>query len=126
MEVEGIEGENAPVEPDTELEFINLSNEAYTTSFAAAMLSKDGIGNQLIDVDFYNSGASRHMSGHRHHFTNFVEIKPRPITATDKAFNAVGKDDMPIDLPNGNATSTILLKDVLYTLSMGVTLVSIS
>jgi len=127
MEVERIEGENAPMEPDTELEFINPSDEAYTTSFTATMLSKDGIGNQLIDVDLYDSGASRHMSGHRHRFTNFVEIQPRPITAADKrAFNAVGKGDMLIDLPNGDATSTILLKDVLYAPSMGVTLVSIS
>ena len=123
IEVKRIEGENTP----TELKFINPSDEAYTTSFTAAMLSKNGIGNQLINIDLYNSGASHYMSGHCHHFTNFVKIEPRPITAADKwAFDAVGKGDMLIDLPNGNAISTILLKNVLYAPSMGVTLVSIS
>lgn len=123
IEVKRIEGENTP----TELKFINPSDKAYTTSFTAAMLSKNGIGNQLINIDLYNSGASHHMSGHCYHFTNFVKIEPRPITAADKrAFDAVGKGDMLIDLPNGNATSTILLKNVLYAPSMGVTLVSIS
>ena len=80
MEIKRIEGENTP----TELKFINPSNKAYTTSFTAAMLSKDGIGNQLINVDLYDSGASCHMSGHHHHFTNFIKIKPRPITTADK------------------------------------------
>ena len=123
IEVKRIKGENTP----TELKFINPSDEAYTTLFTAAMLLEDGIGNQLINIDLYDSGASRHMSGHCHHFTNFIKIEPRPITTADKrAFDAVGKGDMLINLPNGNATSTILLKNVLYAPSMGVTLVSIS
>ena len=60
-------------------------------------------------------------------FSNFVEIKPNPIMAADKcAFHAIGKGDMLIDIPNSDTTSNILLKDVLYAPSMGVTLVSIS
>ena len=35
-------------------------------------------------------------------------------------------DKVNLDIPNGNTTSNILLKDVLYAPSMGVTLVSIS
>jgi len=65
-------------------EFLNPTNEAYTTTFTSGMLSKDSIGSQLIDVDLYDSGASCHMSGHHHCFTNFTEIKPRPITTANK------------------------------------------
>ena len=47
--------------------------------------------------------------------------------STDKqAFHAIGKGDILIDIPSDDATSKILLKDVLYAPSMGVTLVSIS
>jgi len=117
---------NTPEEIVEPFEFLDLTDEAYT-SFTSAMLSKDGIGNQLLDVDLYDSGASRHMSGHHHRFTNFIEIEPKPITAANKrAFHAIRKGDMLIDIPNGDTTSNILLKDVLYAPSMGVTLVSIS
>lgn len=124
IEVERNEGETneETMEP---FEFLDPTDEAYT-SFTSAMLSRDG-NNQLLDVDLYDSGASRHMSDHRHRFSNFVEIEPKPITAADKqAFHAIGKGDMLIDIPNGDTTSNILLKDVLYAPSMGVTLVSIS
>ena len=36
------------------------------------------------EVDLYDSGATRHMSGFFHKFTNFVTINPIPITAADK------------------------------------------
>jgi hypothetical protein len=80
------------------------------------------------EVDLYDSGATRHMSGYFHRFTNFVKIEPIPITAADKrTFQADGKGDMYIHVPNGEkSNSRILLKDVLYASSMGVTLVSIS
>jgi hypothetical protein len=55
------------------------------------------------------------MSGHRHRFTNFTEIEARPITAADKrCFDAIGKGDMHIDVPKGDGTSQIRLRDVLY------------
>ena len=41
-------------------------------------------------------------------------------------FNAIGRGDLPIFLPNGNTRSQILLRNVLYAPSMHVTLVSIS
>jgi hypothetical protein len=66
------------------------------------------------------------MSSYRHCFINFVEIKAKPITAADKrTFNAIGKGDMYLEVPNGNGYSTVLLCDVLYSPIMGVTLVSI-
>jgi hypothetical protein len=99
---------------------------AYTTTLDLGMLSQDGLGSKLVDVELFDSGASRHMSGHRHRFINFTEIETRPITAADKrSFNAIGKGDMYINVPQGNGTSQIRLLDVLYAPSMGVTLVSI-
>ena len=68
------------------------------------------------------------MSGYLHRFINFTKIDPVHITAADKCtFQASGKGDIYIHIPNGDKPkSQILLKDVLYALSMGVTLVSIS
>ena len=68
------------------------------------------------------------MSGYFHRFLNFVKIEPIPITAADKRmFQATVKGDMYIRIPNRTQPSSrILLKDVLYASSMGVTLVSIS
>jgi hypothetical protein len=60
-------------------------------------------------------------------FENFVEIVPKPIVTADRrAFEAVGKGDMYIEVPNRQASTKILLKDVLYAPAMGITLVSIS
>jgi len=85
IRIEQNEGEDdIPKEIMEPFEFLNPTDEAYTTTFTSGMLSKDGIGSQLIDVDLYDSGASCHMSGHHHHFTNFTKIEPRPITAADK------------------------------------------
>lgn len=50
------------------------------------------------------------------------------MTAANKhSFNAIGMGDLYITVPNGDKPNTrILLKDVLYTLLMGVTLISVS
>lgn len=78
-------------------------------------------------TELYDSGASRHMSPYRNQFTNFETISPRPIKAADKrTFNAIGKGDLHIEVPNGKTRTRILLHDVLYAPSMGVTLISIS
>ena len=68
------------------------------------------------------------MSGYLHRFINFTKIHPVHITAADKCtFQASGKGDIYIHIPNGDKPkSWILLKDVLYAPSMGVMLVSIS
>ena len=97
------------------------------SSFNAAYLA--GTNETRSDeVDLYDLGATRHMSGFYHRFINFTEIEPVPITAVDKRkFQATRKGDMYVYIPNGSQpNSRILLKDVLYAPSMGVTLVSIS
>jgi hypothetical protein len=100
---------------------------AYTTTFSADELAGSA-ESQNAEVDLYDSGASRHMSGFRHKFIDIVEIEPIPITAADKrTFQATGRGKMLIHLPNGDqGTSRIYLMNALYAPTMGVTLVSIS
>jgi transposase InsO family protein len=97
------------------------------TSFDFAYLAGTS-ETRSAEVDLYDSGATRHMSGFLHKFFNFVEIDPIPITAADKrTFQATGRGDMYVHVPNRDEiNSRILLKDVLYAPMMGVTLVSIS
>ena len=67
------------------------------------------------------------MTPFRHHLINFTPITSCPITAADKrVFHTTGKGDMRVEVPNGNTTTTILLKGVLYAPDMGITIVSIS
>ena len=79
------------------------------------------------ESELYDSGASRHMTPFHHPLIKFTLIASHPITAADKrVFHTTGKGDMQVEMPNGNTTTTILLKDVLYALDMGITIISIS
>jgi hypothetical protein len=114
-----------------EYEVVELDGEVYTHTFVADDITKGtstSLGSDLIDIELYDSGASRHMTGYRHCLINYQSIPPKPITATDKrSFNAIGKGDMHITVPNGdNIPTCILLRDVLYAPLMGVTLVLVS
>ena len=85
------------------------------TSFDAAMLVNVEGNVEGIQTELYDSGASRHMSPYRDHFENYIPIAPKSITAADKRyFQAIGKGDLRIKIPNGPSTTTILLKDVLH------------
>ncbi len=80
-----------------------------------------------VKSELYNSGASCHMSPFQHHFVSYHSIDPRPITAADKqVFYAVGLGDLQIEVPNGESSSSVILKDVLHTPDMALTIVSIS
>ena len=123
-----LSGDDDTLSGNKELLDNKLDDEAYS-SFNAAYLA--GTNETRSDeVDLYDSGATRHMSGFYHRFINFTEIEPVPITAADKRkFQATGKGDMYVHIPNSSESqpnSRMLLKDVLYAPSMGVTLVSIS
>ena len=96
------------------------------TTVDAAMLVNVGGSVDGVQTELYDSGASRHMSPCQEHFENYVPIVPKSITTADKCyFQAIGKGDLCIKLPNGHMTTTILLKDVLHCPDMGLTLVSI-
>jgi len=67
------------------------------------------------------------MSPFGERFTNYRVIPPRPITATDKRiFYAVGTGDLRIEVPNGESSTPIILKDVLHAPDMGITIVAIN
>lgn len=79
------------------------------------------------EIELYDSGASRHMSPFRHRFRNFHSIPPRAITAADhRTFYATGTGDLQIDVPNGDTTTPIILRDTLYAPDMALTIISIS
>ena len=67
------------------------------------------------------------MSPLRNCFVTYQEITLRPITAADKrVFYVIGLGDIVIDVPNGESSTQITLKDVLHAPDMGATIVSIS
>ena len=66
------------------------------------------------------------MSPYHDHFENYISIAPKLITAADKCyFQAIGKEDLHIKIPNRSNQTTILLKNVLHCLDMGLMLVFI-
>jgi hypothetical protein len=96
------------------------------TTVDSAKLAWSNTATHGATVELYDSGASQHMSPFRDHFINFKSIPPHPILAADKrTFDAIGRGDLPIEIPNGRTKTRILLTNVLYAPSMGVTLVSI-
>lgn len=86
----------------------NREDEVYSTTYDSALLANEG-ARAGVQVELYDSGASRHMSSYREQFVTYNPIPPKPITTA-----------------NGKARSRVLLKDVLYAPRMGVMLISIS
>ncbi|KAF8807112.1 hypothetical protein BYT27DRAFT_7099637 [Phlegmacium glaucopus] len=65
-------------------------NAAYT-SHTSSQITKP----TEVEVDLYDLGATRHMSGFHHKFINFIETKLVPITtAYTQIFQATGRGDM--------------------------------
>ncbi len=61
------------------------------------------------------------------HFVTYEEIPPHPITTVDRrVFYVIEVGDVVIDIPNGESSTQITLKDALHALDMGATIVSIS
>ena len=78
-------------------------------------------------IEVYDSGATCHMSPYIDEFLDFTFIEPKPISAADnRTFKAVGKGTMKIIIPNGDNSTIIHLKDVLYAPSIAFTLISLS
>ena len=100
-------------------------DEARTTyRFAFIANSAGGPGDN--EMELYDSGATRHMSPHRNRLENYKEIAPKSITVVDqRSFQATGRGDLLIRIPNGKGSTPMLLKDVLHCPDIGPTLVSI-
>ena len=100
-------------------------DEEPKSSYCSALFTGESLQTDQRMI-LFDSDASRHMSSYHDHFTNFKSIVPKAITAADKhTFEAIGKGDLTIFIPNGSSTTHILLCDVLYVPKMGITLVSI-
>jgi hypothetical protein len=79
-----------------------------------------------VEIELYDSGASRHMSPYAKRFINYRSIPPRLITAANKGtFYTIGTGDLRIDVPNGKGTTPVILHDTLHAPEMALTIVSI-
>jgi hypothetical protein len=107
---------------DDEDDCNNANDASEKWEVASVTVETDG-----VTIELYDSGCSKHMSSYWHLFANFQAIEPKPIRAADRhVFNAIGKGDIRIMIPNDGLTTTIVLKDVLYCPHIGLTLISIS
>ena len=78
-------------------------------------------------IEIYDSGASCHMSPYIEAFIDFMPIEPKAISAADsRTFKAVGKGSIQIQIPNGEDSTTVTLRNVLYAPTIGFTLISLS
>jgi gag-polypeptide of LTR copia-type len=122
------QGRNRGEGPDN---YANTAVQDDASSFAYAITpAVDGYalsakGNRQFEI--FDSGASQHISPYRKSFTNFEKTEVKQICAADNhVFEAVGKGEMTIEVPNSGGTSKITLRNVLYAPSIGYTLVSLS
>ncbi|KAG6914043.1 hypothetical protein DXG01_002803 [Tephrocybe rancida] len=94
---------------------------------ASSMDTNESLSGYLVDIELFNSNTFHHMSGLHHCFINYEPITPKLITTANRyLFNTIGKGDMYINVPNAQETPLhTLLEDVLYALTMGLTLISV-
>jgi hypothetical protein len=106
----------------TEIEWEGEDREDQQTAAAA----NSARTSQGVESKLYDSGTSHHMSPFCHRFITYHPIEPRPITAANKrVFYAVRMGDLQIQVPNGESSSSVTLKDVLHAPDMALTIVSI-
>jgi hypothetical protein len=94
----------------------------YDTAFVAGIT-----GSSNRNTEIYDSGASRHITPYKERFINYEPIV-RDFKSVDHGnFQAIGKRGMLLKvLGSQNTTLEVLLKDVLYSPQVGVTLIAIS
>jgi hypothetical protein len=93
--------------------------DAYTASAGGAYTAEAPTGRYIFD-----SGASEHMTPHRHLLTEYKAIALIPINAANNSsFNAVRRGYLSVEVPNGHGKTHLKLKDVLYAPGMHATLV---
>ena len=101
----------------------DLGDDAFMRTFTCTMLANT----ERVETKLYDSGASHHMTTYCDQLENFVSIMTKSIAATDKChFQATGKGNLHIKIPNRKMMSSILLTYILYCPKMGLTLILIS
>jgi len=92
----------------------------------AAFVSASSNADNTSCTKVYDSGCTSHISLYRNDLENFTEIPPKPFRAANKQnFQAVGKGEMVINIPNGADISQLCLTEVLYSPKVGYTLISV-
>ena len=92
----------------------------------AAFVSASSNVDDTSHIEVYNSGCTSHISPYRNDLEKFTEIPLKPFQAANRQnFQAVGKGEMVIDIPNGADISQLCLREVLYSPEVGYTLVSV-
>ena len=92
---------------------------------AATITAADA--NSGVRVELYDSGATRHISPFKSDFKTYSTMTPPLLlnTANQQRFQAIGCGALPIQVPNGDAESRMLLRGALYAPSVAYTLVSL-
>jgi hypothetical protein len=106
---------------------IDKEDAPLTTRYGYAFIA--GVtGSSDRNTEIYDSGASRHITPCKERLLNYQSIAPRDFkSADDGKFQAIGKGDMLLKVPSPrNTTLEVLLKDVLYSPRVGVTLIAVS
>jgi transposase InsO family protein len=78
-------------------------------------------------IELYDSGATRHISPYKSDFASYTTLNP-PVylnAANQQRFPAIGTGTLTICAPNGAASSTLTLHEVLHAPAVRYTLVSI-
>ena len=101
------------------------SDSAQTTSDYAHVaktlqVSRSKLGSCIV------SGASDVYSPDQEKFANYKPISRDITTADRRKLKAIGMGDLEIDLLNGSKQTKTLFKDVIHSLEMAFTLISIS
>lgn len=67
---------------DPKIDPLDCIVSAYTMFNAEELVSSAESG--AVEIDLYDSGATRHMSGFHHRFVDLTQIEPIPIQTADK------------------------------------------
>jgi len=66
-------------------------------------------------VELYDSRCTNHISPFREQFENYVDITPKRFRAANQeTFNAIGRGELVINIPNGSESSLLRLENALY------------
>ena len=113
----------ANVAQDTE----DTSDVAFCTIASFSINDIAGKKNPSERIEIYDSGATCHMSPYINAFSDFEFISPKPISSADnQTFDAIGKGNLQIKIPNGENITMVTLRDALYAPTMAFTLISLS
>ena len=97
-----------------------------TPEHVAAFVSTSGNMGNTSCTEVYDSGCTSHISPYWNDLKNFIEIAPKTFQAANKQdFQALGKGEMVVDIPNGADISQLCLMEVLYSPKVWYTLVSV-